>query len=199
MKLAIITQPDFVNDEAIIINSLLALECDYVHIRKPHADKSEVAQLLGQIDERFHRQLKLHYHKDLLKEFPFLGFHHSGDSTYDEDIWFRQSKSFHSLEELQKSCASYEYGFVSPIYPSISKQGHLPKYALNEIKGFLECQEDFKCYALGGVTEKNVNEVENLGFDGAAFLGEIWNQKNYDDIMEKFVRIKKTLNLCANM
>lgn len=33
-------------------------------------------------------------------------------------------------------------------------------------------------YALGGVTPKNAAQARELGFDGIAFIGSVWEQPN---------------------
>ena len=68
------------------------------------------------------------------------------------------------------------YCFLSPIFDSISKEGYKANFDKLELKEFLAKDRKTKVIALGGLTEENYLEVLELGFDGGAFLGSVWNK-----------------------
>jgi thiamine-phosphate pyrophosphorylase len=59
---------------------------------------------------------------------------------------------------------------------------------------------DKKVYALGGMNIDNVREMKALGFGGVVICGDLWNRFNihneidYKELLNHFVRLKKTLD-----
>jgi len=55
-----------------------------------------------------------------------------------------------------------------------------------------------KFIALGGVDERTIHLTKNLGFDGAATLGYLWNEfeKNaaIDELIKRFTCLKLIMN-----
>lgn len=195
MKLIVISSPDFLLNEGLLLTDILKEGVDYLHIRKPNAEVEEVRQLLNVLPTQFHDKIKLHYFRELLSEYPLIGYHHSSQSTYDRLIEVSQSKSFHQFEEIESNQFPYDYCFLSPVFPSISKQGYSPTYSLDQIELFLAQQSNQQIIALGGVNEQNCKELKKRGFSGVAIMGTIWNEKNTDSILKKIVSIKKQLTL----
>ncbi len=195
MKIIVISLPTAFPNEAITFLKLLKAGADYIHLRKPRTDLNIIRNILEDIPKKYHNKIKLHYYSELLKEFPLVGFHHSSSSTYLDGMKTEQSKSFHSFREVSSNNIPYQYYFLSPIFPSISKKGYLPNYTLKEYKIFLENHPMNNCIALGGVSESNVLELKEIGFKGVALLGELWkDDKNTIEIVEKFVRIHNLIN-----
>jgi len=83
--------------------------------------------------------------------------------------------SAHSFEEL-KEMENREIALIGPVFDSISKQGYKSKFSKEELKaGISQWHGRAKLYALGGINAKNICELKELGFDGAAVLGGVWN------------------------
>ena len=193
MKIIVISSPSPVSNEAFIFQKLIESGVDYIHIRKPGDALSIVRNLLINLPSVFHSKIKLHYYIELIKEFPLVGFHHSGASSFDRSIEKKQSKSFHSFEEVEQNTFPYEYFFLSPVFSSISKVNYQPNYSIDEFQSFLEFYQNKSCIALGGVSEANVKQLKEIGFSGVALLGTLWAEKDSDIIIEKFVRIYRLI------
>lgn len=80
------------------------------------------------------------------------------------------TRSCHSLAELH-DCDEYVYSTLSPIFPSISKPGYKADFQLVNLPNTIrECN----VVALGGVTPDKTPMLQALGFEGAAYLGYVW-------------------------
>lgn len=88
---------------------------------------------------------------------------------------FSLSRSCHSLEEIRDNLAVCDYLFLSPIFDSISKQGYGAAFDRKELEQAAARQllQD-KVYALGGVCAENIGTLLQIGFYGAAVLGDLW-------------------------
>jgi len=173
----IITPEEVVLNETEIINELFQEGLDLLHIRKPFINSEEMTDFIQKIDSRFHHQLVLHSHYDLAKNFNISRFHfreidrQNGlfKSFADKII----STSVHDIEIFNELNEDWEYSFISPVFPSISKKGYGENSTiLNDIKK--RDNPNVKLIALGGINEKNISEVFESEVDGVALLGAIW-------------------------
>ena len=60
------------------------------------------------------------------------------------------------------------------MFESLSKKSHSGLFSERHIKKAL-AEKKQKVYALGGVDESKFEELHDLGFEGVAMLGAIWN------------------------
>ena len=88
---------------------------------------------------------------------------------------FSLSRSCHSLEEIRDNLAVCDYLFLSPIFDSISKQSYGAAFDRKELEQAAARQLlQGKVYALGGVCAENIGTLLQIGFHGAAVLGDLW-------------------------
>ena len=93
------------------------------------------------------------------------------------------SASFHTLHDLNENDFPYQYVFLSPVFDSISKPGYSAKFELKRLAEELKLIKNKnpflpKVIALGGISAKNIIQVKEAGFSGAALLGAIWESAN---------------------
>lgn len=179
MKLIVITLPHFYPEEADDITALFRTGLPTLHLRKPQASPQEVEQLLCRIPQAYHPRIVLHDFYQLAEAYPVGGIHLTGrhpqaPAGYKGSI----SCSCHTLEEAQRRKADCAYILLSPIFDSISKQGYRAGFSEQQLrqaadKGIINA----KTIALGGVSADKLPYLASLGFGGAAFLGDIW--QNY--------------------
>ena len=175
-KLIVITQPSFVSDEGMLINTLFENGIDRVHIRKPGASGEEHRRLIEKIDGRWHDRLSLHDCHDVAVEYG-CGVHLNGRNPYPPQIegGVVLSASCHSLAEVVERKPVCDYVFLSPIFDSISKQGYGSAFTEDDIKKATQSGiVDSRVMALGGVCLDNLSLVKDMGFGGAALLGDVW-------------------------
>ena len=108
------------------------------------------------------------------------------------------SCSCHSIDDVKRRKVLCDYVFLSPIFDSISKNNYSSAYSGSQLMqasktGII----DRKVIALGGIQSNNIRHVKELGFGGAAVLGDIWNRfdsfntVSYKSIIDHFKKLKK--------
>ena len=105
------------------------------------------------------------------------------------------SRSIHCLDDLNEDLSGWDYVFLSPVFHSISKREYGPQWEETQLTAALRyCKEAYqtKVYALGGVDDSCIARVTEMGFDGVALLGAIW-QTRYP--LESFLKTQEALNL----
>ncbi|SEH96060.1 thiamine-phosphate pyrophosphorylase [Paenimyroides aquimaris] len=184
----VITPEEIVPNETEIINELFQEGLDLLHIRKPFINSEELANFIQKIDSEFHHQLVLHSHYDLAKDFDISRFHFKEadrqnnlfKSFTDQII----STSVHNIETFNELNEEWEYAFISPAFPSISKKGYGENSTvLTDIKK--RNNSNIKLIALGGINEKNINEIFESEIDGVALSGAIWESNEPLNVFKK--------------
>ena len=193
--LIVITRPEMLPGEAEIINQLFAQGLARLHVRKPGATEAELYALLEQIEPQFRGRIALHQHHELANEFGITGLHftESHRLVQSEGILeklksngFIISTSIHDPKELETLAHCFDYAFLGPVFDSISKEGYSSKFPGN----FKLEKHSFpgKVIALGGIHAENLKSVREMGFDGAAVLGSIW--QNPDNAIAQFEQLR---------
>lgn len=177
----VITPEMIFPEETDIINVMFQEGLDLLHIRKPWISRDEMIELISKIDETFHSQLVLHTHYDLGKEYQISRFHFREIDRQEEmyKSFVKEntiSTSVHDITTYNTLDKEWEYAFISPFFPSISKKGYgLDSTIKEEIKH--RNNPDVKLIALGGIDQDNIHEVFESGADGAALLGAVWESE----------------------
>lgn len=176
MKIIAITTPNFIECEASVIPHLLQLGVDLVHIRKPSATSEQMALLLDSLPTWCYDQLVVHDCLELANKYNLKGVHlNRRNHTVPDNFKGSVSMSCHSLEEVEIKKDMADYVFLSPIFNSISKNGYNSAFSKEELHNAMKQGTiDKKVIALGGVSLANIETVKDLGFGGAALLGDIW-------------------------
>jgi thiamine-phosphate pyrophosphorylase len=186
----VISNPISVANEINIIHSLFEEGMMLFHVRKPNFGDFEMKQFLLEINPHYRERLVLHNHYDLAEEFNIKRIHFSESKrkavlmqqnrvTFDtyKSKEFRLSTSVHTIEDFNALEDHFDYAFLSPVFPSISKENHTSKTDLfEEIKK----RRNFRTQliALGGMDSNTINKTLENGFDRVALLGTIWNSKS---------------------
>ncbi len=182
----VITNPASVTNEIEIIHSLFESGLELLHIRKPDYSEKEMKAFLSEIKVDYRSQLVLHSHHQLAVEFGINRIHfternrvNNTPDSFSKSVRFSftMSTSTHSIEDFNTLSNIFDYAFLSPIFPSISKENYHPKTDLfEEVKK--RTNFNTKLIALGGIKSKNIIQTRNTGFDDFALLGNIWNSSN---------------------
>ncbi|MDN3690899.1 thiamine phosphate synthase [Chryseobacterium tructae] len=185
----VITPEAIISNESEIINQMFCEGLDLLHIRKPWISREEMTHFISLIDTSFYAQLVLHSHYDLGKEYDISRFHFR-----EEDRKAEKYKSFmngniistsvHDIMTYNALEKEWEYAFISPFFPSISKKG----YGIGStVKESLKQRDnpDVKLIALGGIDSSRIQESVALGVDGVALLGAIWESDEPLDVLKR--------------
>ncbi len=172
-----------VKDEINILNQLFEAGLECYHLRKPDKNYNQHCDYLNQIDSRYHDKIVVHHFHELINKFNLKGIHFTEQKRIDHidnpGQYFKNlnmfgktiSASFHELKDLIDCYFEFDYHFLSPVFSSISKQGY-------EGRGFDVNNIDKNIFGLGGISIDNLDQLKNLGFNGAAVLGSIWKSES---------------------
>lgn len=176
MKLVVITAPDFLPDEAQALTQLLDAGLDRLHLRKPGCTEEELETLISLLPAEHYGRISLHDHFALQARYRLGGIHLNGRNPHaPEGFKGLLSRSCHSLEEVARFGPLTDYHFLSPIFDSISKQGYRAGFDPEQLRqAAREGILTRRIIALGGVTADKLSLLHDLGFGGAALLGDIW-------------------------
>lgn len=178
----IITYPTSFPTELEQIVQVLENEDCRLHLRKPDYSEAEFEALLQAIPANFHARLVLHDYYHLAEKYKVGGLHLSTKKRGEANTlahWHigTLSTSTHSIEELQELDGQFAYAFLSPIFPSISKQGYEGNLDMEAVQAYLQKPHQTKVIALGGIDETKISQLAQWGFYGYAQLGNIWKLK----------------------
>ena len=180
MDLLIITPPTLLEGEIPFLIRLFENGLETLHLRKPGWGMGEVKEYLEQIPVEFHDRVMLHNHFELAYSFNLKGIHFSEKEKKNLSTWKKlpgiKSWAVHDEDELLNLPGDVDYVLLSPVFPSISKPGYTGKLNLKKVTDWLNAQKvTAKIYGLGGVEAGCIPKLKEMGFDGAALLGAIWN------------------------
>ncbi|MDN5554604.1 thiamine phosphate synthase [Prevotella sp.] len=192
MKIIVITTPNFIKGEESVIPHLLQLGVDIVHIRKPSATREQLALLLDSLPKWCYDRLVVHDCLELANKYHLRGIHlNRRNHAIPDNFTGSLSMSCHSLEEVEIKKDMADYVFLSPIFNSISKSGYNSAFSKEELHNAMKQGTiDHKVIALGGVSAVNIDTVKDLGFGGAALLGDIWDKTelpDFDDYIKSLI------------
>lgn len=193
----VISNPTEIVNEIKIIHALFEEGLEFFHVRKPNYFKEELQSFISKINSRYHSKLVLHQHHELAEEFKLQRLHFTEKErlTISNRLLKPRrylSTSVHSIEDFNGLPNVFDYAFLSPVYPSISKETYVPtKNAFEAIKK--RTNQHTKLVALGGISAENIKETINNGFDDVALLGTIWNSTNPAENFKKCQQIVRSL------
>lgn len=195
----VISNPTEIVNETNIIHALFEEGMELFHIRKPNYSIEELRSFLSAIHSSYYSKLVLHQHHDLAEEFQINRLHFTEKDRldkipvrYSKPDWCKSlSTSVHSIEEFNGLPNIFDYAFLSPVYPSISKENYVPtNNTLEEIKK--RTNYHTKLIALGGISVENSEEVMTNGFDDFALLGTLWSTEKTIENFKKCQTIAHT-------
>ncbi|WP_326981309.1 thiamine phosphate synthase [Chryseobacterium sp. MYb264] len=191
----VITPEERKKNEVELINELFHEGLDLLHVRKPFINSEEMTGFIQNIDLKFHAQLVLHSHYDVAETFNISRLHfreidrqNGLFKAFKDKI---MSTSVHDIETFNELNADWEYAFVSPVFPSISKKGYGENSTiLRDIKK--RDNSKVKLIALGGIDEKNITKAFENTIDGIALLGAVWQSDSPIRLFRKIMKMKST-------
>ncbi|UCS92628.1 thiamine phosphate synthase [Echinicola marina] len=192
----LITDPNYLEKEEESLIQLLDQGLSRLHIRKPRWGVTEIRTLVNAIPVEYYSKISLHGDLKLATDLGLGGCHFKSNQKILASS-LRKSKSFHHLNELLEVDNSVlDYGFISPIFDSISKQGYQAAFEYNALKNWMMEHKQglgFSVYALGGVGRSKISVVKEMGFDGAVIMGDIWKTGDLAARVSVFKEIKQEL------
>ena len=187
MKLIVFSNHNGLHSEPKQVVRMFEHGLDTLHLRKPKLSSKDLVEYLELIPSEYHDRIVIHSHHKLAKKFNLKGVHFSKvhrDKSYNTKLKYLSfrlrfgniliTRSCHKIYKLQENIDRYAYVFLSPMFETISKKSHSGLFSERHIKKALATTIR-KVYALGGVDESKFKELNDLGFEGVALLGAIWD------------------------
>lgn len=161
--------------EHTVLVQLFAAGLTSYHLRKPSWTREQFAAWLRALPAEFYPRIVLHSHHDLAAEFPVGGVHNAPTATPFAPL---RSHAVHSLVELRGLLDARARLLFSPVFASISKPGYGPAFGHEELRSALALPRRAEVIALGGIDASRIPACGDLGFDGVAVLGAIWQSSD---------------------
>ena len=190
--------------ELAVLAELFGAGLMHYHLRKPGWDRVQLAAWLRALPASLHGRVLLHTHHDLASEFSLGGLHdrdqpsrqvcHPIGDTLTSGLLL--SRAVHALSSLRVFFNSYDRLLLSPVFPSLSKPGHgsAADFDWRELQSILDLPRRAEVIALGGIDVARVPACQELGFDGVAVLGAIWQA---DEPLRVFNQLQDVLHAHA--
>ncbi len=189
MKVVVMSSPKEEPNEIVEVIRMFEAGLDYFHIRKPRLSKRKLQEYIKTFPPKYRKQLVIHSYHALARQFKLGGIHLSRRHrkrgwVYKIKLLLRRktqkdlvvTRTFHKLTALTNDKRKYTYAFLSPVFDSITHNtlsGGFSKRALL----IMIPQAKQPIYAMGGVNADRLEDVKELGFEGAVLLGSVWNSE----------------------
>jgi thiamine-phosphate pyrophosphorylase len=162
------------------MEGLFAAGLGRYHVRKPAWTRGALEAWLGGLPAAWRPRIVLHQHHALANRLGLGGVH---ERDLGEKSAVRAfSRSCHAIESLRASLPRYESLFFGPVFASLTKEGYGPAadFPWDALASLLSerAPSDARVLAIGGVTSAGLARCRELGFDGAAVLGAVWNTQD---------------------
>lgn len=188
----LITAPELLEGEPELIAELFERGLSDLHLRKYDASEQELLDFLKRIPGEYHGRIVLHHHHYLVRSFGVKGVHFNSYTEVGdfpkEDLLF--SRPLHNPSAFGDLEESIDRVILSPVHDPLSKTSKRKVLDQEELrKALSEHGSSYECIALGGVTPERIAGLRELGFDGFAVLGGIWNifrEKGREAALERF-------------
>ena len=143
--------------------------------------------MIREIKTEFRDRIIVHEHHTLVEEMNLGGYHikstgKAPEHKHDKHV----SRSFHAFEEVKSYSQDLNYGFLSPIFDSLSKRGYSARFTMESLESFLADSLAFPVYALGGIAPSNIATTKAMGFQGAAVMGSLWQQNSMEERLDRY-------------
>ena len=181
-KQILISVPEYFDDEKKILLSLFENDLQFFHLRKPESSLAEMSSFIASLPEKYHNRIVVHSQYSLATIFNLKGIHCTAkgrNEFYDyEHLPIQKSLSTHGFCEAGSVEEIFDYAFISPVFDSISKSGYKQGYQHEALRQFLSRSHKTDFIALGGITPENIPFCKELGFNGVALIGSVWEHAN---------------------
>ncbi len=194
----VISPEKTIKNEINHVKTMLDHGLDLFHFRKYGMEKNDAINYLAQLNPHYLDRIVLHTHHNLIEQFNINKLHFNSmdrkSNKYKGYLdQYTLSTSTHSISEFNNLGSEWNYAFISPLFPSISKSGYGNQSRLMEQLISIN-NKDVHAVGLGGIHRENMNTVLQNHLS-VALMGSIWNQSDPTDY---FLSCKRTAD-CLNI
>lgn len=173
MDLIVISPEGDRGDEHATLDRLFAAGLQRYHVRKPGWDQARLNRWLEGVAPQWRPRLTGAFARHWKDDGRAPG--QPGPGPFS-------SRSCHDGKTLREACGAYDAVFFGPVWASDSKPGRTPlaEGELHAASEYLQnrsrAERRTTVYALSGITPSRVTRISQLGFDGVAVLGGVWDE-----------------------
>jgi thiamine-phosphate pyrophosphorylase len=193
--LVVVTNPTPLEQEATLLNALFEEGLELLHLRKKGYSEQETGEFIEKINPAYYSRISLHYHHALafrygIKRLHFIESERRRQAQANliglkaQDMVL--STSIHSIEAYLELSPAFKYALLGPVFNSISKENYPSVLEGRAVTPHL--RNDVKLVAIGGITGQTLVTAHEMGFNGAAVLGDLWQEPEL--AMDKFRAIQ---------
>jgi thiamine-phosphate pyrophosphorylase len=198
MKITVISPESADARERDAMNGFFAEGLERYHVRKPSWGEDQMEAWLGGLPRAWLSRIVVHGHPCLVEKLGLGGSHEKDSGSRHSPP--AVSRSCHELSSLRQSLEIYPSLFFGPVFASFTKKGYGPAsgFPWEELKAVLATRgpgPTASVLAIGGVTADRLGRCRELGFDGVAVLGAVWNE--VDPVQSFAVLHKSALRLAT--
>jgi len=185
-KLSLISHPEVLMGEYDTVFMFFEMGLEQFHLRKPGFTEQQYQNFLNPVPKEYRNRIIVHQYPNLAKKYNLKGCHFKAEDAFPNEKLpeIIYGKSVHELSDDRNN---FDYAYLSPVFPSISKPGYQKYFDSKALSSYLETQNF--TYALGGITDENAKKAFELGFQGVAIHGFIWDEVRTETMKDNFQRI----------
>jgi thiamine-phosphate pyrophosphorylase len=181
--------------ESAEINRLFESGMELYHIRHHNISEEDLRGLIAGVESDYLPRVVANHNHDIARSMGIQRFHFTEEDRkkWEKKKWKNRSESeiystsVHSLETFNELPDFFEYAFISPVFDSISKPGcKAVRFDLSQRNS----EKPIKLIGLGGIHSANIHDAMDLGYDGFAVLGSIWES---EEPVKAFQKIRNAM------
>lgn len=177
------------------INRLFESGMELYHIRHHNISEEDLRSLIAGIEEKYLDRIVANHNHDLARSMGIHRFHFTEEDRqkWEKKKWKNRSDSevystsVHSLDTYNELPDFFEYAFISPVFDSISKPGY---QAVPFDLSKRNTEKQVKLIGLGGIHSANIHDAMEMGYDGFAVLGSVWES---EEPVKAFQKIRNAM------
>ena len=206
MKLIVVSSAYDIENEIGLIELMFRKGMDKFHLRKPNYTTKDYETFLDRLHPKFRKHIIIHSRHNMAFRYKLKGINlgRNHKRTKLKTFWkvFKMklinkklivTSEFDSLTQFNASRYPYDYVMLSPVYDSISKKGKRSKFNHSRLKKAFKTKKNYEVYAGGGITASRIAHCQELGFDGVAVMGSIWESE------DPIASFEECLNVCNKL
>jgi thiamine-phosphate pyrophosphorylase len=182
MRIVVISPESRDPREIPAMEGFFAAGLERYHVRKPSWTAADLEAWLLGLPAAWRPRIVLHEHHALVGKLG-LGGRHEKDGKGDARPG-AAGRSCHDLASLRRHLGTPGSILFGPVFPSLTKPGYGPAadFPWDPLGALLNetrppgGQRAALVLAIGGITAGRLGRCRELGFDGAAVLGAVWNE-----------------------
>jgi thiamine-phosphate pyrophosphorylase len=206
MKLIVVSSAYDLENEIGLIELMFRKGMNKFHLRKPNYTTKDYETFLDRLHPKFRKHIIIHSRHNMSFRYKLKGINlgRNHKRTKLKTFWkvFKMklinkklivTSEFDSLTQFNASRYPYDYVMLSPVYDSISKKGKRSKFNHSRLKKAFKTKKNYEVYAGGGITADRIAHCQELGFDGVAVMGSIWESE------DPIASFEECLNVCNKL